>query len=255
MGAYQIAGALEWFPDRNELIFIDGDWGVWRWQPSTNQWTEIATTTGGGNPALPKLPMRSYQNFSRYSPAAHAIWFGGTTPIYKYDASGNFTTLKPAPFNLGIQSSVISVDPVSGKYLILPEMGAGVTQFWQYDLSTDTWLQLPNTVPTALYSGPSPFGVGDGLIVAPISTYGVLMYVKYNFGQSAIYLYKHAPSTPPTTSPCDVNGDGVTNVADVQLEVNMALGINPCTNASGTCTVVSVQRVVNAALGGQCVAP
>jgi hypothetical protein len=56
-------------------------------------------------------------------------------------------------------------------------------------------------------------------------------------------------------SPCDVNGDGAINVADVQLEVNMALGISPCTNASGTCTVVSVQRVVNAALGGACVAP
>ena len=27
-----------------------------------------------------------------------------------------------------------------------------------------------------------------------------------------------------------MNGDGVTNVTDVQLEVNLALGINPCTN-------------------------
>jgi hypothetical protein len=60
---------------------------------------------------------------------------------------------------------------------------------------------------------------------------------------------------PPTISPCDVNGDGMTNVADVQLEVNMALGIGPCTNPSGTCTVASVQRVVNAALGGACVSP
>jgi hypothetical protein len=61
--------------------------------------------------------------------------------------------------------------------------------------------------------------------------------------------------TPPPPSPCDVNGDGATNVADVQLEVNMALGISSCTNPGGTCTVVSVQRVVNAALGGTCVAP
>jgi len=44
-------------------------------------------------------------------------------------------------------------------------------------------------------------------------------------------------------------------VVDVQMEVNMALGINPCTNPSGTCNVTSVQKVVNAALGGQCVAP
>jgi hypothetical protein len=60
---------------------------------------------------------------------------------------------------------------------------------------------------------------------------------------------------PPPPSACDVNGDGSTNVADVQLEVNMALGISTCTNPSGACSVVSVQRVVNAALGGTCVAP
>ena len=56
-----------------------------------------------------------------------------------------------------------------------------------------------------------------------------------------------------TPGAVDVNGDGVVTVVDVQLEVNMALGISPCTNPSGTCNVVSVQRVVNAALGGQCV--
>ena len=63
------------------------------------------------------------------------------------------------------------------------------------------------------------------------------------------------PPPPPSSSPCDINSDGATNVADVQLEVNMALGISPCTNASGTCSVVSVQRVVNAVLGGACFAP
>jgi hypothetical protein len=72
-------------------------------------------------------------------------------------------------------------------------------------------------------------------------------YVKWRGGTST--------PPPPTSSPCDVNGDSVTNVADVQLEVNMALGIIPCSNPSGTCTVVSVQRVVNAALGGTCVTP
>jgi hypothetical protein len=62
--------------------------------------------------------------------------------------------------------------------------------------------------------------------------------------------------SPPPPSPCDVNGDGMTNVLDVQLEVNMSLGVLlPCTNPSGTCTVTSVQRVTNAALGGACVSP
>lgn len=51
----------------------------------------------------------------------------------------------------------------------------------------------------------------------------------------------------------DLNGDGATNVTDVQLVVNRALGIGACgngdVNGDGACTVVDVQRVVNAALG------
>jgi hypothetical protein len=61
--------------------------------------------------------------------------------------------------------------------------------------------------------------------------------------------------TPLPPSLCDVTGDGQVNVADVQKEVNMDLQIIPCTNPSGTCNVSSVQKVVNAALGGPCVAP
>jgi hypothetical protein len=60
---------------------------------------------------------------------------------------------------------------------------------------------------------------------------------------------------PPPPPPCDVNGDGQVNVADVQKEVNMDLQVIPCTNLSGQCTVIQVQRVVNAALGGACIAP
>jgi hypothetical protein len=56
---------------------------------------------------------------------------------------------------------------------------------------------------------------------------------------------------------CDLNGDGVVNVVDVQLTIDQVLGIFPCTTAdlqhSGQCNVVDVQRVVNAALGGKCV--
>ncbi|HAZ07856.1 MAG TPA: hypothetical protein DCZ01_04870 [Elusimicrobia bacterium] len=57
-------------------------------------------------------------------------------------------------------------------------------------------------------------------------------------------------------SVCDVNRDGSTNVVDVQLQVNAALGVTACTsdiNGDGSCNVIDVQRDVNAVLGGQCV--
>jgi hypothetical protein len=57
-------------------------------------------------------------------------------------------------------------------------------------------------------------------------------------------------------SACNLNNDGTVNVLDVQLAVNMSLGLIPCTaniNGPGQCRVTTVQRVVNAALGGSCI--
>jgi hypothetical protein len=60
----------------------------------------------------------------------------------------------------------------------------------------------------------------------------------------------------PVQVSCDVNGDGVVNGIDVQLAINQALGVSPCTTAdlqqTGVCTVVDVQRVINASMGGTC---
>jgi hypothetical protein len=56
-------------------------------------------------------------------------------------------------------------------------------------------------------------------------------------------------------SACDLNLDGSVNVVDVQLGVNMSLGLAPCIaniNGAGVCDVVTVQRVINAGLGGTC---
>jgi hypothetical protein len=58
------------------------------------------------------------------------------------------------------------------------------------------------------------------------------------------------------TGTLNINADlPASTVIDVQLEVNMALGLAPCTNPDGVCDVIGVQRVVNVALGGSCVAP
>jgi hypothetical protein len=65
-------------------------------------------------------------------------------------------------------------------------------------------------------------------------------------------------SVPPSTgSACDIDGNNSTNVSDVQLCANQAIGVTICgagdINLDTSCNVMDVQRVVNAALGGQCV--
>jgi hypothetical protein len=61
---------------------------------------------------------------------------------------------------------------------------------------------------------------------------------------------------PPSTSRCDLNGDGAVNATDVQLAVDQALGRAACSTAdlvgNGTCDVVDVQRIINASLTGTC---
>jgi hypothetical protein len=59
-------------------------------------------------------------------------------------------------------------------------------------------------------------------------------------------------------SPCDLNQDGVVNETDVTLAVNMALGTAPCTaDIEGPliCSVITVQRVINASQGQTCITP
>lgn len=56
-----------------------------------------------------------------------------------------------------------------------------------------------------------------------------------------------------TANAFDLNGDTVTNVADVQLGVNQAVGLSACAsgdvNKDGACNVADVQLIVNRALG------
>ena len=57
------------------------------------------------------------------------------------------------------------------------------------------------------------------------------------------------------TSPCDLNGDGAVNIADVQLAVNEVLGVSACSmnlDGTGTCDIADVQRIISAALGSSC---
>ncbi len=127
------------------------------------------------------------------------------------------------------------------------------------------------------YVGTNPFtgtsGVGSGLLsVRPSTCTPAVAYwatdtnTLYQCSATNAWTTYYTPYTYPHPlqnagggySVCDLNQDNSTNVIDVQLEVNAALGVTACTpaydiNKDGACNVVDVQRVVNAALGGQCV--
>jgi hypothetical protein len=55
--------------------------------------------------------------------------------------------------------------------------------------------------------------------------------------------------------PCDLNNDGKIDGADVQAAIDMTIGFKPCTAeiaGVNTCNAIVVQRVLNAAMGKEC---
>jgi hypothetical protein len=78
---------------------------------------------------------------------------------------------------------------------------------------------------------------------------GFLIAMLWMAAQATAWAY------PASSSKCDVNLDGTTNVADVQSEINQALGLTAAANDlsnDGVITVVDVQIAINAALGLGC---
>lgn len=190
----QCCGALEYFPDMRKLLFLDGDWGLWAYDPSANSWTPLANASVANAVAgLPNFPMASTAVFAVYNPVQKVVLFGGGDNLYKVDATGKFTTMRTPPVQLGATNAVTSVDPVGGKNIVLAR-----SSMYQYDSSSDTWTTLAIALPSVLTS---LGGVGDGLVETPVTTYGVIMYTKFSNNNSAVYLYKHSPTPPEKAKP------------------------------------------------------
>ena len=188
--------AVTYFPERNSLVYASIDSGtngaVAEYSEQTGQWQRIQ-----GN-----LPMGGYHNFAEYNPVHKVVLFGGgnnpgSRKIYKLDASGQITALRDAPIDLGIQQTIVTVDPVSGKYLIF----GNSNNFYAYDISTDTWQLQSGSLP--IFTAPIYSPAVHGIVATPISNYGVNMFVKCHISTCSVYLYKHASGsgTPPPTAP------------------------------------------------------
>jgi hypothetical protein len=206
----EVAGALTYFADRNSLVMLDGDDGVWEYalsQGTTGSWKQRASSANraGMSPVLSGVS--SYHNEAEYSAQCHCVILGGgngSTTLYKYDASGKFTQIATAPAPVKIpdcsasNGSILTVDPVGGDLLLWDFATAG-SQFYEYNPGTNTW----KTVSIASPIFPGPDGGTCQTVAIPISTYGVVMFVQKSSasgGGAGIWLYKHASGAPAISS-------------------------------------------------------
>ena len=169
--------ALEYFPEMGGLIRVYSG-SVRFFDEQTNTWSLLAKD----------VPMGSYHNIAKYNPVHKVILLGGGNngfrTIHRLDATGKITQLNPAPIDLSSgTSSVETVDPVSGKYLVMND-----DVFYAYDIMSDSW---------ELLNAPVPWGDGTNwsisrVVATPVSEYGVTMFVKgWDYKDGQVFLYKH----------------------------------------------------------------
>ena len=166
-----IATGVEYFPARDELVFVDCK-------------NDSLLTSKSGTGAWKEIPgpftMGPYHNYAAHNPVHKVVLFGlgnGSKDLYKYDASGKVTpvappprTFHPSPDN-GSTLRILTADPASGKYLAV-SMGGDL---FEYDVSSNKWGSGAKKLPQGLE------------IAVPISSYGVVMFLS----GSKVYLYKH----------------------------------------------------------------
>jgi hypothetical protein len=168
-------GALEFFPERNELVWQNGK-SLWTYSLSNKTWTE--------NYPYPYFnALGDYNVFAKYNPVKANMMFGGggTAGVFVMDAMAAVSHKKDAPCILGPTASVVTVDPINGKYLLLCRSDGG---FYEYDSGTDLYTLITSAAP------PVENAFEFSIFAAPISKYGVVMFLSGQFDSSKVYIYK-----------------------------------------------------------------
>ncbi len=143
-----------------------------------------------------------------------------------------------------VPEPALAYNTATNKLMYHLTVGPGAPADYQYDPVADTWTKLASTGGATLQQ-----------TLAYDSRNNVLVGWKQGYGYE-LWKGTLTGSGGTGSKSCDLNGDGVINVQDVQLAVNQVLGIIPCTSAdlvgNGACTVVDVERVILASFGGTC---
>ncbi len=196
MGYKNCCVGVEWFPELGTVVLASveasSNGALVQWEPASDQWSRITQA---------ELPMGRAHHFAEYNPVHKVVIFGGGNDggrlIYKGDANGNVVPLNQAPADLGTQESVVTVDPVSGDYLVFTSSG----DFYAYNVLNDTWTLQSSGGTLPLFT--TRFGTGvHGVVATPVASYNVNLFVTCDGGNNCkVNLYKHAPGAADVQPP------------------------------------------------------
>jgi hypothetical protein len=236
------------FLDDSTYIGI-GPNGVWRGVKSGGTWTFESL-----------LPLNGpHGGFQMHRDAARGFFYVGgeysgsfrpqvwRTTLSSRGAAGTWTLVADVQSGAGAVGTVWGTPTMlygqgnfaitGGSYGPYAQMGAA---------NPGTNWSLQNTPPEMINGAHHAAVMFDGtnyIILTGNGIAGVWRYVE--------------PAAGSPASRCDLNADSRTDVSDMQLCINQAIRIVSCTtgdiNSDGNCSVIDVQRVVNAILDGNCI--
>lgn len=182
-GYWACCNGLAYFPEMKGLIMANNG-EIFYYNETLNRWSRSATG----------LAMGDLNNVAEYNPIHKCVLLGGGngggTSLHKLDQTGKIHSVKTPPTSVGVTVSVLTVDPVGGKYLLFGSNGT----LYEYDPVGNNW----STVSTGNKEALFVHNRGDGAsaaIAVPIPEYGIIMVITWDFWRSKVLLYKHSKGT------------------------------------------------------------
>jgi hypothetical protein len=186
-GGPNCCNAMEYFPDRNSLITIDSDDGVFEYSFASGSWGSCIINTLNNCSAPRSAQICSAHTtaapWARYDIVNHRLLFGGCTTAWALSSTLAITQLSSPPFTISSvdSGSPITYDPGTGKLISWDSSGNTHT------FGGTSWVNV----------GSSPFSnpISGGLACSSVSTYNVVMCFyagkeSIPINSAKIYLYK-----------------------------------------------------------------
>lgn len=191
-GPDQTSSSMEWFPEIGGIVLNSGNRGLQVWNGSS--WTLVSEVIKDGDT----------NHWTVYNSVRGEMLFGpkSKSSLKAYTLSSNLNVkqvdnvpLRVGPGSGGSGSGVIAADPATGNYVLIERDDGNGRVFESPD--GDNWTEVVSNHPINKISG--------WMIGTAIDTYGVIMIIAWNQGDSSVWLYKHAE--------CSGNCVAVDNVA------------------------------------------
>jgi hypothetical protein len=221
-----------------------------------DDWTGVSVV-GGIHPPSANFPGMAYDPLTK-----KVLLYGGNdtgltvgfNQTWAYDVRTHTwkqkalsTTPPPAYNGSYVAQPAMAYDSKRGKLFFHQTTNTGAPADWQYDPVADTWTKLTTAAP----------GTSVDQMLAYDSANDVFVGFNRNPANGAAQIWQGRIGSSSAGKTCDLNGDGLTTSADVQLAIQQTLNPALCgtadLNGDGVCDVVDVQRVINASLGQACV--